>query len=186
MKFNTKSLHQALVALGEILSKRGLQFEIVAVGGGALLLLGLITRPTKDLDLIAMVDKGSFISARSLPKPLLQAINEVGIAFELDKNWINSGPTDLFSMGLPQGFMTRMETQNFGGLILHLASRFDQICFKLYAAVDQGPQSKHFEDLKLLHPSQDELKVAAKWCSSHDVSKVFATHLSEAINALKK
>jgi hypothetical protein len=184
-EFNSASLHQALVVLGEILSDRNLHFEVVAVGGGSLLLLGLITRPTKDLDLVALVDKGDFISARSLPKLLLDAIAEVGIALKLGKNWINSGPTDLLSMGLPEGFSTRMDTQHYGGLTLYLAGRFDQICFKLYAAVDQGPHSKHFADLKLLKPTQNELDSAAKWCKTHDVSEGFARNLSEALTALR-
>lgn len=183
-EFNSISLQQALVVLGEILSDRKLHYEVVVVGGGGLLLLGLITRPTRDLDLVALVDKGDFVSARSLPKPLIEAINEVGIALKLGKNWINTGPADLFSMGLPPGFSTRMDTQQYGGLTLHLAGRFDQICFKLYASVDQGPHSKHFADLKSLKPTQNELNIAAKWCKTHDVSEEFAKNLSEALVAL--
>ncbi len=183
-EFNSVSLHRALVVLGEILSDRNLHFEIVAVGGGGLLLLGMISRLTKDLDLVAVVDNDDFISARSLPKPLLEAITEVGIALELGKNWINAGPTDLLSMGLPEGFAVRMETQEYGGLTLHLAGRFDQICFKLYATVDQGPDNKHFADLKSLKPTQDELDIAAMWCKTHDVSEQFAANMLEALAAL--
>lgn len=119
------------------------------------MLLGLINRPTKDLDLVALVSDGEFISASPLPKPFLQAVNEIEVAFNLGKNWVNAGPSDLFKMGLPEGFKSRMEALNYGGLMIHLAGRFDQICFKLYAAVDGGnPHTKHFADLKLLQPTQ--------------------------------
>jgi hypothetical protein len=183
-EFNSASLRQALFVLGDILSDRNLHFEIVAIGGGGLMLLGMITRLTKDLDVVALIDKGDFISARLLPKPLMEAITEVGMALELGKNWINSGPTDLFSMGLPEGFAARMDTQRYGGLIIHLAGRFDQICFKLYAAVDHGPHSKHFADLKSLQPTFNELDIAAKWCKTHDVSEEFSMNLSEALAEL--
>ncbi|MDP1608379.1 MAG: hypothetical protein Q8L98_03585 [Chlamydiales bacterium] len=114
---------------------------MVAIGGGGLLLLGMISRSTKDVDVVALVDHGDFISAKHLPIPLFEAIAEVGAALQLGENWMNTGPSDLFLMGLPEGFADRMSTSHYGGLILHLAGRFDQICFKLYASVDQGPRS---------------------------------------------
>lgn len=183
-QFNSSSLHQALTVLGDVLSDRRQHFEVVAIGGGGLLLLGMITRPTRDVDLVALVDKGHFVSAKHLPAALLEAIAEVGIALKLGKNWVNTGPSDLLSMGLPEGFANRMSTYRYGGLTLHLAGRFDQICFKLYAAVDQGPHSKHFADLKSLKPTQTELGKAAKWCKTHDVSEEFAANLTEALAAL--
>src|SRR5579872_887189 len=184
-QFNSPSLNTALTTLGSILQDRNSHFEIVAIGGGGLLLLGMITRPTKDVDVVALIDKGNFVSAKHLPKPLLKAIAEVGIALRLGKNWINTGPSDLFTMGLPEGFSDRMSTRHYGGLTLHLAGRFDQICFKLYAAVDQGPASKHFADLKALKPTQAELKKAANWCKTHAVSDDFASNLTEALDAIE-
>ena len=49
-----RSLADALAAVGELLADRGHQIEVVAIGGGGLLLLGLIERSTKDLDLVAL------------------------------------------------------------------------------------------------------------------------------------
>jgi hypothetical protein len=183
-QFDSPSLNNALSTLGNILLDRHAHFEIVAIGGGGLLLLGMITRSTKDVDIVALIDKGNFISAKQLPKLLLEAITEVGIALRLGHNWINADPSDLFTMGLPKGFASRMSTRYYGGLTLHLAGRFDQICFKLYATVDQGPASKHFTDLKSLKPTSTELKKAANWCKTHDVSDVFASNLVDALIAL--
>lgn len=143
---NSSTLNEALEVLGSFLTDRGLKYELVAIGGGALLLLGRIIRPTKDLDIVALVTGNKLISASPLPVPLLAAIREVGSALKLPAEWINSAPADLWKMGLPEGFQDRLESINYGGLTLYCASRFDQICFKLYASVDQGPDSKHFQD----------------------------------------
>lgn len=99
---------------------------------------------------------------------------------------MNSAPSDLWRMGLPDGFQERLEPIQYGGLLIHCASRFDQICFKLYATVDQGPDSKHFDDLIRLRPTSSELDEAASWCKTHDVSLEFAQCLSEALQQLRK
>jgi len=156
----------------------------VAIGGGSLLLLGQIHRATKDLDLVALVEDDHFISASPLPLNLLQAAQEVGKALQLGKEWLNGGPSSLLDLGLPSGFETRMQTCHYGGLIIHLAGRLDQICFKLYAAVDQGPYSKHFADLTFLQPTRDELIIAQQWCITHDVSETFAEELNKVLIAL--
>lgn len=124
MDINAITLNQALDALGQLLADRGYHYEMVAVGGGGLLLLGHIIRPTKDLDLVALVDSSEFISANPLPSILHEASVEVGIALNLGKDWLNSGPAALFEMGLPEGFKSRMQTRSYGGgLTLHLAGR---------------------------------------------------------------
>src|SRR5687768_12487283 len=141
MAFSSKSLEDALELLGEVLADRGNEVEVVAIGGGSLLLLGLIERPTKDLDIVAVVDAGTYRSASPLPDYLEAAVRDVAIATGLRPDWINGGPTSLLDFGLPEGFEQRISTRRFGGLLLHLAGREDQICFKLYATVDQGPGS---------------------------------------------
>lgn len=185
MNIDSVTLDRALKALGNLLADRGCHYEIVAIGGGGLLLLGQIVRPTKDLDLIALVEDGEFISATPLPQNLFQAAEEVGRAFKLGKGWLNVGPASLLQAGLPEGFKKRMHTRQYGGLTIHLAGRFDQICFKLYASVDQGPSSKHFADLKLLKPTPEELRAAQQWCLSQDVSEAFDTELKKALLSLE-
>jgi hypothetical protein len=178
-------LERALETLGVILERRGLRFELVAVGGSTLMLLGLISRPTKDLDVVARVDDGGrYISAEPLPRELQQAQADVGRALGLGEDWLNPGPTDLLRLGLPEGFEGRVETRRWGGLVLHVAGRFDQVCFKLYAAADQGTRSKHFEDLRQLSPSGEELLRAARWARTHDPSEGFRGVLVQTLQAL--
>jgi hypothetical protein len=177
-------LSRALDALGQVLATRQQAHEVVAIGGGSLLLLGLIQRPTRDIDLVALVDKGRYLSAEPLPASLKQAVEEVGRAFGLASDWMNPGPTELLRLGLPEGFQGRLVAKTYGALTVHIASRFDQICFKLYASVDQGPQSKHFADLQRLKPSAEELERARSWCVTHDPSPAFADQLGQALAAL--
>jgi hypothetical protein len=79
-------LETALTALGKLLQDRNLDYQVVAIGGGGLLLVGLMIRTTKDLDLVALVDKGELISAKPLPNPFVRAKEEVAIAFNMNKD----------------------------------------------------------------------------------------------------
>jgi hypothetical protein len=99
----------------------------------------------------------------------------------IDPHWMNAAPSSLVDLGLPDGFMGRTERRVYGGLILHLATRTDQIALKLYAAVDQGPDSKHVADLKLLTPTADELLRSARWARQHDPSSGFREILLEVL-----
>ncbi len=163
----------AIATLGEVLESRGIVCEIVAIGGGAMGLLGLIARPTKDIDILAIVRAGQYETASPLPDELAGAIADVAVALSIPADWMNPGPTDLLRFGLPKGFEKRVQTRQYGSLVLHLADRFDQICFKFYAAVDQFPDDKHLKDLRLLQPTREELLAAAAWSRSHDPSPDF-------------
>jgi hypothetical protein len=180
----TADLERALEVLGELLADRSLSFEVHAIGGGSLLLLGLIDRPTEDLDLVAIVRAGALSGAKPMPAELEQASGEVASLLGLAADWLNPGPTDLLQFGLPAGYESRTVMRRFGGLTVHLAGRFDQICFKLYAAVDQGPRSKHTADLRQLQPTRDELLAAARWARTHDPSDAFLDQLEQALDAL--
>jgi hypothetical protein len=179
--FEADSLRRALSILGTLLTDRGLAYEIVAIGGGGLLLLGIIRRPTKDLDALALVEEGEYQLARPLPAPLLEAITDTARALGLAPDWLNPGPTDQLKQGLPDGFRDRTTVHAFGGLTLHLAARFDQVCFKLYAAADSGPKSKHVRDLLDLDPTNNELQTAAAWVKRQDAGLEFSSIVDDVI-----
>lgn len=178
------SLEQALRTLGELLEQRGLHYELYVVGGGALQLLGLITRATSDIDVVGLVERGYLVRAEPLPPPLAAAIADTATVLGLPATWLNAGPTSLLDLGLPVGALTRTTGRQWGGLTLRLAARTDQIAFKLYAAVDQGPDSKHFADLQALAPTRAELLHAARWARTHDPSDAFREELRHALRDL--
>jgi hypothetical protein len=118
-----------------------------------------------------------------LPEALANAVGEVAELLELDRTWLNGGPGSLMKFGLPAGFFERCHTRNLGGIVLHLASRYDQIHFKLYAAADDVPNGKHHVDLKKLEPTHEELNEAARWATTHDPSEGFAIMLTGVLRS---
>jgi hypothetical protein len=172
---------QLLSALGEQLAARGAQVELVVIGGSGLLALGLISRPTGDVDIVALLSGGLLTNPRPLPTTVIEARDQVARDFNLPEDWLNAAPADLLDFGLPEGFVDRLERRDYGeALTVHLASRYDQIHFKLYAMVDQGA-GKHEADLRDLQPTRDELLAAAAWTRTHDPSEGFREELLAAL-----
>ncbi|NLH49271.1 MAG: nucleotidyl transferase AbiEii/AbiGii toxin family protein [Myxococcales bacterium] len=178
-------MEKALATLGAVLKSRGLRYELVIVGGGALMLLGVIARATRDIDVVALVQEGRYLGADPLPESLVRAVRDVGTVMGLDAGWINPGPTDLLRFGLPAGFETRLIDRHYDGLLLHLIGPHDQICLKFYAAADQGPRSKHLDDLRRLTPSRRELRQAASWARGHDPSPGFHSLTEQVLAAFE-
>jgi hypothetical protein len=151
-------------------------YRLVICGGTALIATGLILRTTRDVDVVAMADAdGLLVDPAPLPEPLVDAAGEVATDLGLPRDWLNNGPSSgeggLFRMGLPEGFASRLTWRNFGeNLTAGFIGRYDQIHFKLYAAVDQAG-SYHAADLHELAPTDDELLAAAAWSQTHDPSE---------------
>ena len=156
--------------------------EILVCGGSALNVLGLVQRTTEDVDVLAYVmrnkeGKISIVKAEPLINELSVAAKIVARDFNLPDKWLNPGPASAVDLGLPLGLMNRVITRKFGKkLIIHFLGRFDQIHFKLYAAVDQGA-GKHLDDLLALKPTSEEIENAARWSMTHDVSDGYKQNL---------
>ncbi len=152
------------------------RFNLVVCGGSALAATGLVLRTTSDVDIVALLDDaGELLDPAPLPPALATAAGEVALDLGLAPDWLNNGPSSgdggLFRLGLPAGFVERLTRQTFGDwLTVGFVSRFDQIHFKLYAAVDQSG-SYHAVDLRKLEPTDEELLAAAGWTRSHDPSE---------------
>jgi hypothetical protein len=176
--------NQALWALSEQLAAADAHFELVVVGGSALVALGLIERATRDVDVLGILSEGGLSSAEPLPVVLATAAARVARDLGLPTDWLNPGPTALLDLGLSQGFLDRTHRVEIGqGLVVLYADRYDQIHFKLYAMVDQGG-GRHEEDLRSLVPTREELLAAARWTTSHDPSIGFRQQLLLALGEL--
>ena len=183
MQIDQNRAQQVLSALGDQLDAAGERFEIVVIGGSALLALGLIDRATRDVDLVALIEDCGLVDPKPLPEGLIAARDRIARDFGLDADWLNAAPSSLLDFGLPDGFVG-LETRHYGpSLTVHLASRFDQIHFKLYAMAD-GTAGKHEADLRALNPLRDELLLAARWTRTHDPSDAFRDELLAALAAL--
>lgn len=179
-----EGINQALSSLGALLQERGESIGVLVIGGGGLLLLGFIERPTADVDVVGFASPTGYVKADGLPAFLSQAVREVGEALGLGAAWFNSGPAGLIDFGLPAGLPNRVEVRVYGGLEVHLPAREDLICFKLYAAVDQGERSKHFTDLQALGPTTEQLVTAARWTRTQDPSPGFLGELRRILSLL--
>lgn len=184
MEITNETIDVLLGALAEQLSALSSRQEIVVIGGTAITALGFVRRATRDVDLLAIARDGELRLAEPLPEALLAARARVARDFGLDDNWLNAGPTDLLKWGLPDGFMSRVVTREYGpALIVHFAGRVDQIHFKLFAMVDQGG-GRHEADLRALQPTPTELMTAARWSMTQDPSPGYRLVLSDALRYL--
>jgi hypothetical protein len=175
--FGAERADELLFALGEQLAAASQQFDLVVIGGSALLALGLVERATRDVDVLALAGAEGLIPADPLPEALAEARDRVAQDFGLPAGWLNPGATELLRFGLPDGFLSRVETRTFGpALTVLYAGRLDQVHFKLYAMVDQGA-GRHEADLRALEPTREELLSAARWTRTHDPSEGFRQEL---------
>lgn len=182
-------LDQVLRLLGARLARNEAPpVRIVVCGGAAMIVMGLLSRTTTDVDIVALVDDSRrLVAPVPLPDWLLRAAREVSDTMQLPDNWLNNGPSHdeggLFQMGLPQGFQERLHAREYGDhLTVYFIDRFDQIHFKLYAAVDRG--GYHITDLEALLPTNHELVQAARWAMTHDVSPGFRAALKNLLETL--
>jgi hypothetical protein len=186
MNVGQRQLEEALTTLGEVLAGRGLAYEVVAVGGGSLLLRGIIERPTKDVDVVGMrLESGDILPVDALPGPLVRAVRDVGRTLSLAADWLNAGPASLLDLGLPPGFTERLSEVRFGSLVVWFAGSYDLIYLKLYAAADHWPsRDRHLEDLRALQPTREQLLAAAQWARTHDPSPGFRSLLVAVLHEM--
>lgn len=174
-RITTETLDQALHALEAFLEDAEASPEsLVIVGGSALLALGFVSRTTRDTDILARVDLlHGLVDPRPMSEALQSAARRVAQEFDLDGNWLNTGPADQLSAGLPHGFSERLTARSYGPLLtIHLPHRYDLIHLKLFAAVDQG-MGRHVHDLVALKPTDSEMLDAARWVLTQDAGEVF-------------
>jgi hypothetical protein len=176
MTHGYEKFNQALRLLNGRLELTGApRFNLVVCGGSALAATGLVTRTTKDVDIVALMDDdGVLLDPAPLPQALVREAREVALDLGLQQDWLNNGPSSgdggLFRLGLPEGFVERLTWETVGKkLTVGFIGRYDQIHFKLYAAVGQSG-SYHAADLRELQPTDEELLAAAAWTRSHDPS----------------
>lgn len=184
--FDIDKLNAALCLVNERLKLNNApKVELVVCGGSALIATRLVPRTTQDVDVVAMMKSDmSLADPEPFPEYLKEAASVTAKTLNLSSDWLNAGPADLFRMGLPEGFESRLVKRLIGEkLTVYYASRIDQIFFKLYAAVDRG--GYHITDLLALTPTDDELFQASKWAMTHDVSEGFKMMLKKLLAELE-
>lgn len=173
-------IERALEVVGALLGDVGPAFELVVIGGAALNILGFVSRPTKDVDVLGLRSSGErlhVVKADPLPPELAAAAAQAATDLALDAGWLNAGPTGLLDLGLPEGFVSRLARRSYGPrLFVHFPGRVDLIALKVFAAADTGV-GRHTDDLRALAATCDELLTGAMWARTHDPSSEFCRML---------
>ena len=170
-----------LSALSEQLAALGSSVHLVVIGGGGLIAIDAIDRPTRDIDVVAIEEAGELVSAQPMPEALRLAAEDVAQSFGLGDDWLNSGPTGLLVHGLPDGFVERLTSRDYGpGLRVSFAARVDQVFLKLYAAADRR-EERDFSDLRQLKPTVEELRAGARWARTHNMPGPFDEAMARAL-----
>ena len=188
--FGTARLEELLHALGEQLSRSGSSVSIVVAGGAALSVLGWVKRTTKDVDVIALAEKAGgdrkLIPPDPTPEELQKAILRVARDFGLPEDWMNMQIGAQWQLGLPPSILRSVEWRSYGPLEVGFVGREGLMYLKLFAAVDQGVTSVHYQDLLTLQPSEEELEAAAAWVRTQDAGEPFAELVDEVVRNVRE
>jgi hypothetical protein len=158
--------------------ERDHSFEAVVIGGAALGLLGVVSRQTRDCDILYPM----------LPKAIQEAAREFAQIRSregdlLADDWLNNGPSSLTDV-LPLGWKDRLQVAYKGeALTLHCLGRLDLIRSKLFALCDRGTD---IQDCIALAPTNDELEEIKPWLEEQDANPDWPAHTRATLDDLEQ
>lgn len=169
---------ETIAAFDFFLNERGLSFDAVVIGGAALGLLGVVSRQTRDCDILHP----------KLPKKIQDAAkifakirNREGDL--LADDWLNNGPSSLTDV-LPDGWKDRLQVAYKGkAIVLHCLGRIDLLRSKLFALCDRGID---LQDCVALAPTKEELEEIRPWLEYQDANPDWPAHTRTIIEDLKQ
>lgn len=160
-------------AFDVFLTARGLKLEAVVVGGAALALLGVITRETRDCDVMVPHLPAEIVEAARAFAAEVRGKDEV-----LRDDWLNNGPADLAKV-LPSGWEARLQDAFLGAaLTLRTLGRADLLKTKLFALCDRG---QDIGDCLALAPTAEELNQALAWVQDQDANTMWPEHVATTL-----
>jgi hypothetical protein len=160
-------------AFDRFLESHRLSFSAIAIGGAALAVLGVITRGTRDVDLIDTV----------IPVEILNAAREFAAVHFISIDWLNNGPSSL-ARDLPPEWRNRIQKLYIGdALQLWTLCRMDLIRSKFWAMCDR---MRDVDDLVEMAPTDEEIATAAFWVKPLDGNPKWPDHVDIMVKALRK
>lgn len=167
-----------LTAFDRYLADRGLALEAVVVGGAALNLLGLISRQTRDCDILHPTLPAEILAAARAFAAEVRAVGGV-----LGDEWLNNGPSQLVPL-LPAGWELRLQEVFRGrAVVLRTLHRSDLLRVKLFALCDRGLD---LPDCVALAPTQTELAEAVTWLEPQDLHPGWPAHVRATLADLAR
>jgi hypothetical protein len=162
----------------EFLLKRSKRFEAVCIGGTALALLKVISRETRDCDVLSPVIPDDI---KELSKEFAREVSGQGLL--LQEGWLNNGPSSLIR-DLPPGWEGKTVLIYEGEAIrLYTLGRSDFLRSKLFALCDRAVDGA---DCLALEPKREELLRILPWLSERDGNPDWPEHVRETLAELAK
>lgn len=157
---------------------RDLSFEAVVVGGTALALLGVISRETRDCDVLHPELPGEIRRAA-----LDFAVEQRAATNYIADDWLNNGPRSL-AKDLPEAWLERTQVV-YQGQAITLASldRMDLLRSKLFALCDRGIDRA---DCLALAPGSDELEEIRPWLEQRDCNPDWPSHVRATLSEIER
>lgn len=160
------------------LAARGLTLEAILTGGAALALLGVISRDTRDCDLLEPE-----LSPEVLAAARDFAAEQSSKGNILRHDWLNNGPIALVPL-LPEGWRARLQGIHQGmALRLWSLGRQELLLTKLWALCDRGLD---LGDCLALHPDSVELAWAEDWIIPQDLNPEWPHHVRSTLQDLAR
>jgi hypothetical protein len=151
------------------LAARRLSLDAVVVGGTALALLGVVSRQTRDCDILHPE-----LSADLLTAARAFAAQRRADGDPLADGWLNNGPSSLAEV-LPEGWPARTEVVFQGSAVtLRSLGRADLLGSKLFALCDRGID---LGDCLALQPAREELREITAWLEERDAHPDWPAHV---------
>ncbi|HLE01566.1 MAG TPA: DUF6036 family nucleotidyltransferase [Bdellovibrionota bacterium] len=165
---------KALSLLDQELAKKKVQAELTICGGAALILMGVVSRGTSDVDVVA----------KKIPDAVLAAAKVVAKKLKCREDWLNNRVNPIIER-LPVNWEDHLVTLFTGKAVtVKSISRQDLICAKLHAAVDR--KGLDFSDVIDLKPTAAEIEVARQYCLKQAQTETYEVWVNGYVNLLKK
>jgi len=169
---------ETIAAFDSFLQSRGLVLEAVIVGCAALELLGVVSRQTRDCDILHPE-----LSPQILAAAAEFAKQRRGEGDLLAGDWLNNGPASLAEV-LPDGWQERLQPAYVGQAItLQSLGRSDLLRSKLFALCDRGTD---LQDCVALAPTPEELEELRSWLEDRDTNELWPEHVAEVLDDLQE
>ncbi len=163
---------EMLSALGTVMEEQKMApVDIVVCGAMVLLMQGALSRPTRDIDGLGLVEEEDGV--RVLKKPLLSrefssAVERVGALYGEGKRWFSIAAITLHEdTDLPPDIIDMAQARSYGErLTVRLCCRRHMVCLKMWAAVHRGEPD--IGDLIAMRVTAEEAEAGAAWCLRQD------------------
>ncbi len=169
---NFGKAEEMLSALGTVLDEQGSEHvDIVVCGAMALLMQGMIDRPTRDIDGLGVVvyEGGSLVLKKPLmSKEFYAAVERVGSLYQEGRFWFSTAAITLHEdTVMPPDLVAGAQVRRYGPcLTIRACSRRHLVFLKMWAAIKRGEPD--IGDLVEMGISEEEAATASIWCLEQD------------------